>query len=135
MKKAKPKGSSFSKSGNKSSTAAYNTANKVKIAKKELATKKKEIKATGKEIARNTKNYNQAKSQSLRESYGSNVQYYMYDKLPKQKAERGKISQNLSDRTRSASRAAASPLTQAKQQATIIGLTAQKRFAKKAKKK
>ena len=105
-KKPKPKGSSFSKSGTKSSTAAYNTANKVKIAKKELATKKKEIKATGKEIARNTKNYAQTKNNNLREAYGGNVQYYMYDKLPKQKAERGKISQNLSDRTRSASRAA-----------------------------
>jgi hypothetical protein len=106
MAAKKAKGSSFSKSNTKAGTAAYNTANKVKIAKKELEAKKKEIKATGKEITRNTKNYNKAKSNSLRESYGSNVEYYMFDKLPKQKAERGKISQNVSDRSRSASRAA-----------------------------
>jgi hypothetical protein len=106
MAAKKAKGSSFSKSNTKAGTAAYNTANKLKIAKKELATKKKEIKATDKEIARNVKNYNQAKSNSLRESYGNNVQYYTFDKLPKQKAERGKISQNVSDRSRSATRAA-----------------------------
>jgi hypothetical protein len=106
MAAKKAKGSSFSKSRTKAETAAYNTKNKVRVAKEALDKKKKEIKSTNKEIARNVKNYNQAKSNSLRESYGSNVQYYTFDKLPRQKAERGVLSQNVSDRSRSASRAA-----------------------------
>ena len=107
--KKKYKGSSFSKSSTKAETAAYNTKNKVKIAKKALEKKKSEIKDTKTKIAQNIKNQRAAQnrgSKSLENYYGEDIRYYALDKLPKQKAEKGKISQSLSDRTRSASRAA-----------------------------
>jgi hypothetical protein len=109
MKKTKPKGSSFSKSSTKAGTAAYNTKNKVKIAKEALANKNKEIKQTKKTIARNIKNQRAAENKGykhLSNVYGRNVEYYTLEKMPEQKAIKGKISQALTDRTRSASRAA-----------------------------
>jgi len=109
MKKTKPKGSSFSKSSTKAGTAAYNTKNKVKIAKEALANKNKEIKQTKKTIAKNVKNQRAAQNmgnKNLEKVYGENISYYALEKMPKEKAIKGKISQALTDRTRSASRAA-----------------------------
>ena len=113
----KAKGSSFSKSNTKAGTAAYNTKRKVEIAKKELEAKKKEIKAAEKNLARNVKNLNYMRSgkskiatpeqrKALASAYESNVEYYAFDALPRKKSERSAISQNVSDRSRSASRAA-----------------------------
>jgi hypothetical protein len=109
MATKKAKGSSFSKTSTKASSAAYNTANKLKIAKKELATKKKEIKQTEKTIARNVKNQRAAQNmgnKNLEKVYGENVSYYALEAMPRKKAERGVISQNVTDRSRSATRAA-----------------------------
>jgi hypothetical protein len=109
MAAKKAKGSSFSKSNTKAGTAAYNTKNKVRIAKEALANKKKEIKTTNKDIARDIKNQRAAQNKGLRkqeEYYGENISYNTFTKLPRQKAERGVLSQNLTDRTRSATRAA-----------------------------
>ena len=109
MKKTKPKGSSFSKSSTKAGTAAYNTKNKVRVAKEALAGKKKEIKQTEKTIARNLKNQRAAQNlgnKNLEKTYGENVTYYALEAMPRKKAERGVLSQNVSDRSRSASRTA-----------------------------
>jgi hypothetical protein len=100
------KGASFSKSSTKAGTAAYNAGNKLKIAKEALSKKKTEIKATDKAIAKGIKSYAKAKSSSARNAAGDMIEYNKFSKLPKQKAERGVLSQNVSDRTRTASRAA-----------------------------
>jgi len=105
----KAKGSSFSNSSTRAGTAAYNTKNKVRIAKEALEKKKSEIKDTKRKIAQNVKNQRAAQDRGSKPSevfYGKNIKYYALDKLPKQKAERGILSQNVSDRSRSASRAA-----------------------------
>jgi hypothetical protein len=109
MPAKKTKGSSFSKSNTKAGTAAYNTKNKVRVAKEALAKKNKEIKQTKKTIARNTKNQRAAQNmgnKNLEKTYGENVTYYALEAMPRKKAERGVLSQNVSDRSRSASRAA-----------------------------
>ena len=135
MKKVKPKGSSFSKSSTKAETAAYNTKNKVRVAKGALAKKNKEIEQTRKNITRNIKNQRAAENKgykNLSNVYGKNVEYYTLEKMPEQKAIKGKISQALTDRTRSASRAAG--MTSPRKQALARGIAAQKRFTKKGKK-
>jgi hypothetical protein len=108
MAAKKAKGSSFSKSSTKAGTAAYNTKNKLRIAKEALAGKKKEIKQTEKTIARNVKNQRAAQNKGLTSQekyYGENIKYYALEAMPRKKAERGVLSQNVSDRSRSASRA------------------------------
>jgi hypothetical protein len=100
MKKTKPKGSSFSKSSTKAGTAAYNTKNKVKIAKEALAKRKEITKALQKreeKIASGS--YLSTKTQ--KEEF---LKQKDYTKASKKRE--GFISQALTDRTRSASRAA-----------------------------
>ena len=101
----KAKGSSFSKSSTKAETAAYNTKNKVRIAKEALAKKNKDIKNVDKYIQQNIKNYNAAITAGLKKEYGDRIEYGV--KVKKENvATKGKISQAVSDRSRSASRAA-----------------------------
>ena len=80
MKKAKPKGSSFGKKVTKAETAAYNTKNKVRIAKEAKAKVEKAIDPIGK-------------------IYGKRRDIIL-------SRASGRISQAITDRTRSASRAA-----------------------------
>jgi hypothetical protein len=100
MKKVKPKGSSFGKKVTKAETTAYNTKNKVRIAKEALAKRKEITKASQKKegtiassmyLSARTKKENFLKQKD-------------YTKASKKRE--GFISQALTDRTRSASRAA-----------------------------
>ncbi len=105
MAAKKAKGSSFSKSRTKAETAAYNTKNKVRIAKEALAKKNKDIKNVDKYIQQNLKNYNAAPTNNLRKQYGDKIEYGVKAKK-ENVAIKGRISQAVSDRSRSASRAA-----------------------------
>jgi len=105
MAKKKAKGSSFSKSSTKAGSAAYNTKNKVRIAKEALAKKNKDIENTNKYIQANIKGYNFSSTNPQREYFGANIKYGKEAKK-KNVTIKGKISQAVSDRSRSASRAA-----------------------------
>jgi hypothetical protein len=102
---AKAKGSSFSKSSTKAGSAAYNTANKVRVAKEELAKTKKDIKESKKTeyayanpiiLSKPKKTAKMAKEMLAKQK----------DKTKALGVKKGQISQNISDRSRSASRAA-----------------------------
>ena len=100
MKKAKPKGSSFGKKLTKAETAAYNTKNKVRIAKEALAKRKEITKASQKREGKMASgSYITTKTQ--KEEF---LKQKDYTKASKKRE--GFISQALTDRTRSASRAA-----------------------------
>jgi hypothetical protein len=105
MAAKKAKGSSFSKSSTKAGTAAYNTKNKVRIAKEALAKKNKEIEQANKYIKDNLKYYRTAKTASAQKEFGARVEYGVNVKKERTAA-KGKISQAVSDRSRSATRAA-----------------------------
>jgi len=100
MKKVKPKGSSFGKKVTKAETTAYNTKNKARIAKEALAKRKEITKASQKrEGTIATGLYLSARTK--KEDF---LKQKDYTKASKKRE--GFISQALTDRTRSASRAA-----------------------------
>jgi len=101
MKKAKPKGSSFGKKITKAETAAYNTKNKVRIAKEALAKRKEITKASQKREGKIAASDSYLTTKGKKEDF---LKQKNYTKASKKRE--GFISQALTDRTRSASRAA-----------------------------
>lgn len=109
MAAKKAKGSSFNKTSTKAASAAYNTKRKVEIAKKALENKKAEMKQTKKDLDLQLSLYRQSQNKGYKaaeRAYGENIKYIALEKMPKQKEVKGKISQAVTDRSRSASRAA-----------------------------
>ena len=103
----KAKGSSFSNSSTRAGTAAYNTKNKVRIAKEALEKKKSEIKDTKAKISADYENYKDTVkvNRPVANVYAKRIKSNLKE-LSNQKTQKGKISQAVSDRSRSASRAA-----------------------------
>jgi len=100
MKKVKPKGSSFGKKVTKAETTAYNTKNKVRIAKEALAKRKELTKASQKREGTIASGRGYLSIKTLKEDF---LKQKDYTKASKKRE--GFISQALTDRTRSASRA------------------------------
>ncbi len=103
MKKAKPKGSSFGKKVTKAETAAYNTKNKVRIAKEALSKRKEMTKASQKK-EKEIGSYPTSNLRSAKLKDTAFLKQKDYTKASKKRE--GFISQALTDRTRSASRTA-----------------------------